>query len=49
VARAAAEPAGAELPVVAPARGLVTIQMPAWTWAFTSTVIALLVAWLATH
>jgi carbon monoxide dehydrogenase subunit G len=49
VARAAAEPAGAELPVVAPARGLVTIQMPAWTWAFTITVIALLVAWLATH
>ena len=49
VARPATEPGGAELPVVAPARGLVTIQMPAWTWAFTITVIALLVAWLATH
>ena len=41
--------AGAELPVVHPARGVVTIQMPAWTWAFTITVIALLSAWLATH
>lgn len=36
-------------PAVAGARGVVTIQMPAWTWAFTVAVIALLAAWLAVH
>lgn len=28
---------------------VVTLQMPAWTWAFTVTVVALLSAYLATH
>jgi len=32
-----------------PGRALVTVQMPAWTWAFTVTVIALLAAWLVGH
>jgi len=36
-------------PAVAGVRGVVTIQMPAWTWAFTVAVIALLAAWLAVH
>jgi carbon monoxide dehydrogenase subunit G len=36
-------------PPEAPARGRgsVTLQMPAWTWAFTVAVLALLIAWLA--
>ena len=46
---AAARPAGVPVPLAQPAPGLVTIQMPAWTWAFTITVIALLSAWLAAH
>lgn len=33
----------------AAARGLVTIQMPAWTWALTVVVIAALAAWLGGH
>lgn len=33
----------------AAARGLVTIQMPAWTWALTVIVVALLAAWLGAH
>ena len=44
-----ARPAGVAVPLAQPAAGLVTIQMPAWTWAFTITVIALLSAWLAAH
>ena len=48
-APAAARPAGVPVPLAQPAPGLVTIQMPAWTWAFTITVIALLSAWLAAH
>lgn len=39
--RAAAAPAVA----VSTSGALVTIQMPAWTWAFTATVVALLAAW----
>lgn len=44
-----ARPAGVAVPLAQSAPGLVTIQMPAWTWAFTITVIALLAAWLAAH
>ncbi|MFM8866657.1 MAG: CoxG family protein [Limnohabitans sp.] len=53
---AAVVPAGVAAPAPvapAPARAaepsMVTLQMPAWTWAFTIAVVALTVAYVATH
>lgn len=44
-----ARPSGVEVPPAQSGSGGVTIQMPAWTWAFTVTTITLLSAWLATR
>jgi len=48
---AAGAPSAGAWPAAAPAaaRGLVTIQMPAWTWALTVIVVAALAAWLGGH
>lgn len=52
VATPAAMPVGLAAPLPSDAGGrrdLVSVQMPAWTWAFTVSVIALLAAYLGTH
>lgn len=46
----AARPAAVGVPVtVQAAPGMVTIQMPAWAWAFTLTALTALIGWLAVN
>lgn len=49
LARTVIAHSGAPVSVPANAPGVVTLQMPAWTWALTVTVIAALAAWLGVH
>jgi uncharacterized protein len=48
-ATGAAVPAPSAPAVLAAVRGMVTIQMPSWTFAFTLTALVALIGWLSIH